>query len=572
MTVNPQVAYLPPELDAAVRELACRWSETRAVRRIWERDASLWTSADESAWLGWLTVPSEQAECLSRFEDFAAGVASRFSHVVLLGMGGSSLCPEVLSLCSGQMDGFPSFRILDSIDPREMQACLDAIRPDSTLFVSASKSGSTLETSLLTQYFFERASASVGPEKAASRFVAITDPGSSLEAHASELGYWRIFHGKPSIGGRYSALSDFGMVPAAGMGLDVGRILDGACAMQAACGPESPPNSNPGLRLGLVLGASAMAGRDKLCLVCSRGIAPFGSWVEQLIAESTGKQGRGILPVDGIALVPGRHWNDRVFVSVELESEPDSATDQALEALRSAGHPVVRIRIRDVAGLGQEFFRWEFATAVAGAVMGINPFDQPDVESAKVATREVTATYQATGTLPRAEPWLECGWARFYASRAMVSAVAGDSAPLTVAAALRLLVGTLRKGDYLAILAYVERNARTAVLAERIGSLLGRSTKAAVTVGFGPRFLHSTGQMHKGGPNTGVFLQIGTPDGPSLPVPGRSLEFGIVKSAQALGDFDVLSRRGRRALRIEARGDPGQALRRLEVALGEALQ
>ena len=571
-TINQQTESLPADIQATTLELASRWSDADALRRLWARDSSLWTSGNEAQWLGWLTVASEQAADLSELDQFSRDVRRRFDHAVLLGMGGSSLCPEVLGACFGRIGEFPPLQVLDSTDPGQIRDCMESIRIGSTLFMSASKSGSTLETALLTDYCLEQVASRVGPQTAGSQFVAITDPGSALDSSALKLRFWRVFHGKPSIGGRYSALSAFGLVPAAAMGLSVSRILAGACAMQESCGPSAAAEENPGLRLGLVLGAAAIAGRDKLCLLCSPGIAPLGAWIEQLVAESTGKLARGILPVDGTSSLPSDHAPDRVFARIELASESDPAADSAVDQLQAAGHPVVRIRVRDLAELGQEFFRWEFATAVAGSVLGLNPFDQPDVESSKLATKEVTAAYESAGVLPAPEPWLESEWARLYASPALLGADESPCSPASVPEALRALVATIRDRDYFALLAYINRGRETSGLADSIRARISSKTKAAATVGFGPRFLHSTGQLHKGGPNTGVFLQVATTDGPHLEIPGRDLHFGVVKGAQSIGDFEVLSRLGRRAMRLEVGGEPGPALQRLDAALAEALQ
>ena len=569
---NAQLERLPTDLRNAVDGLIRQWQATGGTRRLWQGDESLWTSSGESDWLGWLSIAQQQAADTSELHRFAEHVRGRYSHAVLLGMGGSSLCPEVLRLCFGPVAEFPDLRILDSTDPQQIRDCEQAVELESTLFLSASKSGSTLETSLLTQYFLERLKRRVAAEDAVAHFVAITDPGSALEASARHQGFGHVFYGLPSIGGRYSALSHFGMVPAAAMGLDVDLLLGSAGTMQAACGPAVPAAKNPGLRLGLILGASALAGRDKLTLVCSPGVASLGAWIEQLVAESTGKLGKGIVPVDGERLgAPADYTSDRIFAYLILDSEPDKATDAALDLLRYAGHPVVQIEICDLAGLGQEFLRWEFATAVAGAVLGINPFDQPDVESSKVATRKVTAAYEAAGSLPEGDALLENDWTRVFASPAYARVLVGQGQPDSVVAVLATLIGSLRPNEYFAFLAYLNRSRKVEAA---IGRLRGRFLQHAqmTTVGFGPRFLHSTGQLHKGGPNSGVFLQIGCDAGPEIPVPGRDIGFGVVKAAQALGDFDVLSSAGRRALRLQLKGDLTAALERLEMAFAEALQ
>ena len=567
--LNSQFEDLPLHLRESVERLAQGWVAEGNSRRFWEGDESLWTSSGEANWLGWLGVSADG----SRLRRLAEEVRGRYSHALLLGMGGSSLCPEVLRLCFGLQDGFPDFAILDSTDPGQIADCEAAIDLESTLFLSASKSGSTLETALLTQHFLDRLAEAVGPARAASQFMAITDPGSGLESKARELGFGRVFHGLPSIGGRYSALSHFGMVPAAVMGLDVDRLLGGAQAMRAACGPAASPEENPGVRLGLVLGAAALAGRDKLTFVMSSGVSSLGAWIEQLVAESTGKSGKGIVPVEGETLgEPPSYASDRIFVSVALDSDVDQAPDQTLGALAKRGHPVVRIGIRQLEDLGQEFFRWEVATAVAGAVLGINPFDQPDVESAKVAARALTSTYEAEGSLPAAEPFLEESGIRLFAAPDHARSLLRSSAGGGVASVLRAHLGSAGEGDYIALLAYLNRDAGARAALGRIRDAIRPASGVATCVGFGPRFLHSTGQLHKGGADNGVFLQIGCDPGSDIPVSGRGLSFGVVEAAQALGDFSVLTGLGRRALRIHVTARQDDALARLEEAFAGAVQ
>ncbi|MDE0262259.1 MAG: bifunctional transaldolase/phosoglucose isomerase [Bryobacterales bacterium] len=567
--LNSQFEDLPLYLSERVERLSAGWVAEGSSRRFWDGDESLWTSSGEANWLGWLGTAADSA----RLRGLAEGVRGRYSHALLLGMGGSSLCPEVLRLCFGVQDGFPDFAILDSTDPGQIADCEAAIDLESTLFLSASKSGSTLETALLTQHFLDILAEAVGPARAASQFVAITDPGSALESKARELGFGRVFHGLPSIGGRYSALSHFGMVPAAVMGLDVGRLLLGAQAMRTACGPGAPPEENPGVRLGVVLGAAALAGRDKLTFVMSHSVSSLAAWIEQLVAESTGKSGKGIVPVEGETLgEPASYASDRIFVSVALDSDIDQAADQTLGALAKLGHPVVRIGIRQLEDLGQEFFRWEIATAVAGAVLGINPFDQPDVESAKVAARALTSTYEAEGSLPAAEPFLDDSGIRLFADRDYAGRLLRSSRGGGVASVLRAHIGSAGEGDYIALLAYLNRNAAAQAALGRIRDAIRPASGVATCVGFGPRFLHSTGQLHKGGGDNGVFLQIGCDPGREIPVAGRGLSFGVVEAAQALGDFSVLTGLERRALRIHVAALQGAALARLEEAFAEAAQ
>lgn len=567
--LNSQLEDLPLHLRESVERLAEGWVAEGNSRRFWDGDESLWTSSGEASWLGWLGDSADSP----RLRRLAEEVRGRYSHALLLGMGGSSLCPEVLRLCFGVQDGFPDFAILDSTDPGQIAACEAAIDLESTLFLSASKSGSTLETALLTQHFLDRLAEAVGPARAALQFVAITDPGSGLESKARELGFGRVFHGLPSIGGRYSALSHFGMVPAAVMGIDVDRVLLGARAMRAACGPGASPDENPGVRLGLVLGAAALTGRDKLTFVMSSGVSSLGAWIEQLVAESTGKSGKGIVPVEGETLgEPSSYASDRIFVSVALDSEIDQAANRTLGALAELGHPVVRIGIRQLADFGQEFFRWEVATAVAGAVLGINPFDQPDVESAKVAARALTSTYEAEGSLPAAEPFLEELGIQLFAAPDHARRLSRSAGGGGVVSVLRAHMGSAGEGDYIALLAYLNRDAGARAALGRIRDAIRPASGVATCVGFGPRFLHSTGQLHKGGADNGVFLQIGCDPGRDIPVSGRGLSFGVVEAAQALGDFSVLTGLGRRALRIHVAARQDDALARLEGAFAEALQ
>ena len=571
--VNTQQEQVSGCVRQRVESLVADWSASRNMERLWQGDDSLWTSSDESKWLGWLSVVDRQLANADLLRDLADSVHGRFSHAVLLGMGGSSLCPEVLSQCFGTKDGYPELHVVDSTDPAQIKACEDSIRIDSTLFISASKSGSTLETALLTEYFLERLSALVGDQRAAEQFVAITDPGSRLESKARDLGFGYLMHGEPEIGGRYSALSHFGMVPAAAIGLDTERLLVGARAMQLACRPEVASRDNPALRLGLVLGAAAQAGRDKLTFLASPGVASLGTWIEQLIAESTGKRGKGIVPVEGEALgSSSTYGDDRVFVSLSLLSELRPSKELALDELARRGHPVVRIGILSLDDIAQEFFRWEIATAVAGAVLGIDPFDQPDVESAKVAARELTSAYEASGSLPSEEACFAAPGVRLFAAPEYRERLLADSRRHSLAAVLRSHLDAVGSGDYLALLAFVNRNSETQASLDRMRETVRSLTGAATCIGFGPRFLHSTGQLHKGGADNGVYLQIACDNRVDLPVPGRDLTFGVVKDAQAMGDFNVLTHLGRRVLRVRLEGDLGLGLARLESALSEAVQ
>ncbi len=545
---------LPPDLGQAVTENLRAWESSDRIARIWAGDATVWTGTDEAQWLGWLGIAGQQLAQLPRFEAFAAEVkAAGFKDALLLGMGGSSLCPEVLRLTFGGGPGFPDLHVLDSTDPAQVTATEKKIDLKRTLFIVSSKSGSTLEPNIFKEYFFERSG------RDGSRFIAITDPGSQMQKVAERDGFRHIFYGVPSIGGRYSALSDFGMIPAAAMGVDVGKFLKPADAMEQAC---RAPKDNPGLTLGVLLGTLARAGHDKLTIVASPAIRDLGAWLEQLVAESTGKNGRAIIPLDREPLgTPEVYGRDRVFAYMRLTPAPDEAQDRALDALAAAGHPVIRIAVDDIYHMGGEFFRWEFATAVAGAIIEIDPFNQPDVEASKIATKKLTSQFEATGTLPAETPAFEQGGIKVF----------GKTSGPTLADALRAHLDSIKAGDYFALLAYIEMNAEHEVALTAMRERVRDSKRVATCLGFGPRFLHSTGQAYKGGPNTGVFLQITADDAHDVAIPGQKYTFGIVKAAQAQGDLTVLRERGRRALRIHLGADVGAGLSRLASAMQRAL-
>ncbi len=568
--LDSQIATLPGELEKTVAASLESWRHDGNVRRLWAGDASLWTGADEAQWLGWLGIVEQQRKRTESLASLAAEIRGQhFAHILLLGMGGSSLGPEVLAETFGPQSGGPELLVLDSTDPAQIRSFESKCDPARTLFIVSSKSGSTLEPNILKQYFFERTKAAVGAERAGSRFIAITDPGSQLQAEAERERFRHIAFGVPSIGGRYSVLSDFGMLPAAAMGLDLGRLIAAAQSMVHSCGADVPPAENPGVVLGTVLGVSGKSGRDKVTIVASPGIADFGAWLEQLLAESTGKQGRGLIPVDAEPLGDASQYGqDRLFVYLRLTPEADPKQDQAVAAVEQAGHPVVRIGVTDRYQIGQEFFRWEIATAVAGAILRINPFDQPDVEASKVKTRELTSAYEASGALPAEAPFFAQDGIALFANEKNREAlgVAGS-----LAGYLAAHLGRLKAGDYCALLAYVERNGRHRDALQDIRRTIGENKRVATCLGFGPRFLHSTGQAYKGGPNTGVFLQITCDDANDLQVPGQKYTFGIVKAAQARGDFEVLAERGRRALRIHLGPHVAAGLTAIKEALRQAL-
>ncbi len=548
MSLNRQTYKLPGPLAGAVAASIDDWKKNNKVARLWQKDASLWTGTDENNWLGWLTITEEQLAHIDALKQIATDVKkARFKHVLLLGMGGSSLCPEVLRMTFGKTRGFPELHVLDSTDSVQIMAIEAKVDLKSTLCIVSSKSGSTLEPNIYKQYFFERIKSKVGEKEVGNRFIAITDPGSKMQQVAEADKFRKIFFGVPSIGGRYSALSNFGMVPAAVMGLDVAKFLKNTEEMVQACGISAAPDSNPGFILGNILGVAANHGRDKITIIASPGISDLGAWLEQLIAESTGKIGKGIIPVDRERLAkPASYGNDRVFAYLRLASKPNKAQDAAVAAIEKAGHPVVRITLPNTYNLGQEFFRWEIATAVAGSIIGINAFNQPDVEASKIETRKLTSQYEATGSLPPEVPFFEAGGIKLFADDKNVAAVHGP----TLTDVLKAHLLRLKAGDYFGVLGYITMNAANEKSLQTIRHAVRDRKKVATVLGFGPRFLHSTGQAYKGGPNSGVFLQITCDDAKDLPVPGQKYTFGVVKAAQARGDFAVLAERGRRALRV----------------------
>jgi len=568
--INSISYSLPPALSAAVDKALTDWAKNDKVRRLWRADASLWSGADENHWLGWLAITDDQVAHSANLISLAAEVKKAgFKHALLLGMGGSSLCPEVLRLTFGKIEDFPELHVLDSTDPAQIKAIEAKIDLKSTLFIVSSKSGGTLEPNIYKQYFFTRVKEAVGEKEAGNRFITVTDPGSKMQ-HVAENDHFRhIFAGVPSIGGRYSALSNFGMVPAAVMGIDVVKFLNRTEEMVHACGATVPAAENPGVVLGAILGTSANNGRDKLTIVASPGISDLGAWLEQLLAESTGKVGKGIIPVDRESVAkPESYGTDRVFAYLRLESAPDAAQDAAVEALEKAGQPVVRIAVQDPYAIGEEFFRWEIATAVAGSIIGINAFNQPDVEASKIATRKLTSEYETTGKLPAEEPFFEGDGVKLYADPKNADALKNGK---TLTGILKTHLSRAGAGDYFALLGYITMNADNEAALQSIRHTVRDKKKLATVLGFGPRFLHSTGQAYKGGPNSGVFLQITCDNAVDLPVPDQKYTFGVVKAAQARGDFAVLAERGRRALRVHLGNDVKSGLAKLKAAVDQAL-
>jgi len=574
--INRQTDSLPKDLRKAVDLTLADWraNGNDKVQRLWAGDPSLWSKDDEAIWVGWLQITSEQLADLDHLTSLAEEVKDAgFSDVLLLGMGGSSLCPEVMSLTFGKIPGFPELHILDSTDPAQIKTREKEIDPANTLFIVSSKSGRTLEPNIFKQYFFERVKQVVGEPEAGKRFVAITDPDSDLQGVAEKDHFRRILFGRKNIGGRYSALSDFGMAPAAIMGVDVKRFLTCTQLMVDACSPSA--KENPGVILGAILGTAAQEefGRDKVTIIASPGIRDLGAWLEQLIAESTGKIDKGLIPVDREHLGHTEvYGTDRIFVYLRLETNPDPKQDEGVAALERASQPVVRIKVDDIYNLGQEFFRWEIATAVASSIIEVNPFNQPDVEFSKDVTRDLTTTYEETGELPDEPAFFDRDGIKLFTNKRNIDELtpAMGSEPSLVGC-LRAHLGRLKANDYLAVLAYVEMNEQHEAALQELRHAVRDQKHVATCLGFGPRFLHSTGQAYKGGPGSGVFLQITCDDSADLHVPGQEYTFGVVKAAQARGDFQVLLDRKRRALRVHLGADVKAGLQRLNEAVKAAL-
>ena len=560
---------LPEALDKAVDDSLEKWRKDGSVRKMWARDASLWTGGPEAKWLAWLDIVAERLEHADELEAFQKDVqAAGFQHVLLLGMGGSSLGPEVFGKTFGKRAGWPELHVLDSTDPQQIKTFENAVDLSKTLCIVSSKSGGTLEPNILKAYFWDKMQEAVGKDKAGQHFVAITDPGSHMQKVAEGDGFRKIFYGDAGIGGRYSVLSNFGMVPAAAIGIDVRAFLKATQTIVQACSPGTPPSANPGVVLGTIMGECQKAGHDKVTIIASPGIADLGAWLEQLIAESTGKLGRGLVPIDNETLAsPEAYGKDRLFAYLHADDRADPAQDSAVSALRNSGQPVVRVAINGHQEIGQQFFLWEFATAVSGSIMQIDPFDQPDVEASKIKTRELTDAVTKTGKLPDETPFATFGDVKLFADKKNAAALKGGS----LVEVLRAQFKRAHEGDYVGVLAYVERKPETIALMQKLRLLIRDRTHLAVAAEFGPRFLHSTGQAYKGGPNSGVFLQITADDRADLPVPGETYTFSTVKAAQARGDFGVLAERDRRAVRVHMGSDVEAGLVALPKAGEEAL-
>lgn len=545
-----------------------------AVQKVWRRDASLWTGKDEDKWLGWLDVVEQQLADVQAFEQLSQTVRKHgYKQAVLLGMGGSSLCVDVLRQTFGVREGFPDMHVLDSTVPEQVATIRRKLDLSKTLVIVSSKSGSTTEPNVLLEYFFAETEKTVGATDAAKQFMAITDPGSSLEKLAKDRGFGHLFHGVPSIGGRFSALSNFGMIPAAVMGIDVKSFLEKTKVVVNLCKATGKLEDNPGAMLGVLMGVFARDGRDKITVQSSPPIAALGAWLEQLMAESTGKNGKGLIPVSGEKLEPAdKYGADRLFIYVRLANGADKNQDAAFRKLHDAGQPVVQIEIADKMDLGGEFFRFEFATALAGAVLKINAFDQPNVQESKDYTKQFLSEYDKTGKLPEDSPLYEEDGIKFFAdatNKAELERAVGNK--LTLNSLIAAHLKRIKAGDYFALNAYLDRNDQNSKQLEGLRTRVLEKLDVATTLGFGPRFLHSTGQLHKGGPNSGVFLQITSEDQEDVSIPKEKFTFGVLKNAQSLGDFLALSKRNRRLLRVHLPADVERGLDRLDKAFQAAL-
>jgi len=550
------------EYQIAVDKALTAFKENSIISRIWQHDHTVWKEdpTEITNRLGWLHSPQVMTDALPQIHKLVDAVRKEgYTHALLLGMGGSSLAPQTYRMTFGVKKGYLDLAILDSTDPGAVLDHAKRLDPARTLFIVSTKSGGTVETISFLKFFYNWVEDALGKDRAGEHFIAITDPGSQLAETAEKYKFRATFLNDPNIGGRYSALSYYGLVPAALIGVHVATLLQRAHTMACNCALEG---NNAGARLGAVMGTLALAGRDKLTLVASPPIAAIGPWLEQLIAESTGKEGKGILPVAdepvGTAAVYG---SDRLFVYLRLEG--DTTYDAKVHALIDARQPVVQLNVRDLYDLGGEFFRWEMATAVAGHILGINPFDQPNVESAKALARQMVMAYQKKGALPALTPTLEIHGITVY----------GDMAAKTLSEAFHAFLAQSKPGDYVALQAYVQPTDATTIALQRLRTQLRDRLKLATTLGYGPRFLHSTGQLHKGDGGNGLFIQFTSDAAQDVEIPDEagaeasSMTFGVLKLAQALADRQALLNAGRRVIRFHLGKDVGGGLQKLTEVL-----
>lgn len=564
LSSNFSVKFSAPEDQDAIAQEMANWQDQQKVSRLWNADNTLWTNTDENHWLGWLHVADTEQTQVAQISALASELQSEgIKHVVVLGMGGSSLCPAMLASTFPKVIGFPQLHVLDSTDPLQIKHIEAQLDLSKSVFIVSSKSGSTLEPNIFEQYFNQRLQAVLGRKDVGDRFIVVTDPGSKLGALATAKNFRATYLGLPSIGGRYSALSNFGMLPGGLMGIDLKDFLQHAEAMMQACA-HTDVKDNPGVVLGIILGVCANHGKNKVTLVASPEILALGAWLEQLLAESTGKIGKGLIPVDNEPLAdPNFYGKDRVFAYVRLDSAPNSAQDAAMDKLEKAGHVVIRLHLADKSCLAEQLFQWEFATAVAGSVININAFNQPDVESAKVRALQLAQQFDKDGTMPK-----QTALCSDHGLSIFAPALAKSD---TVENCLRSLLSQVQSGDYVDVAAFIEMSDEHAQLLQEIRTMIRNSKKTATCLGFGPRFLHSTGQAYKGGANTGVFIQLTADHDDDLAVPDHRYTFGFVINAQAMADYEELVKRDRRLVRVHLGKDVKTGLNTLKSMIKEIL-
>lgn len=551
------------------------WQKEDKLKRLWTGDASLWTSTDEAKWMGWLHISEQELNEVPRIDALSKEIKEQgYKHIILLGMGGSSLCPDMMAKTFGKTGENPHLQILDSTDPLQIKHLEDSIDLKKTLFIISSKSGTTLEPNIFKDYFYSRLQTVLGKKEVGDRFLAITDPDTKLESIAKDDHFREVFHGEPTIGGRYSALSNFGMMPSGLMGIEIKEFLHYANEMLKACSPTVAPKDNPGVLLGVILGVCAKQGKDKVTIIASPGIHALGAWLEQLLAESTGKLGKGLIPIDQEPLGDLESYGeDRVFIYIRLEDAPDIAQDEAIKTLEQTNHVLVRINLPTKKQLGAELFRWELATAVAGSIIGINPFDQPDVEGSKKLAAKIIAEYEKTKEVPKPDLIFSDNGIALYANEKNAQEIEKNLVGATsIDAYLRAHLQRVKQGDYVNLSAFIQMSDKHTDLLQQMRVLIRDNKKIATCLGFGPRFLHSTGQDYKGGPNTGVFLQITAEHPTDIEIPGVSYTFGLVIDAQAQADFDVLVERDRRVLRVHLGKDLAGGLQQLLDSMERALK
>ena len=561
---------LPAPLKNAVARVEKEWNSAGNTARLWRRDASLWTNSDESQHLHWLNAVDEQLADLSKFKALAAEVKEDgFTHLLLLATGESSLAPDVFRHTFGNQSEAPELLVLDSTDPLQVVSIRSEIDLPRTLFCISSKSGAAVETDTLLKYFFNEATAVLG-DRAGDHFIAITDPGSELESKAAALGFRRVYHDIPGACGRFSAFSNLGLIPHAAAGYDTEKLLKRAKLMVDAAKNEDAAD-NPAVLLGLILATAAKLGRDKVTLICSSSIYSLGVWLEQLLAESTGKDGRALIPIDREPIAePESYGQDRIFAYLKHTNDGDRDIDEHVSELEGLGQPVVRIVLEDLNDIAQAMFQWSIATAVAGAVLDINPFNQPEVAASNLAGNTLISDYVKHGALPHETPILDQQGLQLFTDNANAAQIFKNGESL--GGVIRNHLDRLQHGDYFALLAYLPMFPEYEEVLRQIRKEIVESKQVSSSAGFGPRFLHSTGQLYKGGPNSGVFLQITCDEMEDIAVPGHDYTFGVVKAAQARGDFQILLARNRRALRVHLGPDAGRGLDQLRNLICAAVE